>query len=122
MIKRCVFVQRPAELGRKEFAALWRGRHAALAEQLPGLLRYTINLVPDASVEAVGWDGFAELWFEDERTMEAAISSEAGARLAEDSATTFLKRVAVLVSEELVAPASDSQQRSRPAPTRQLRC
>jgi hypothetical protein len=52
-------------------------------------LRYTINLVPDASVEAVGWDGFAELWFEDERTMEAAIASEAGVRLAEDSATTF---------------------------------
>jgi uncharacterized protein (TIGR02118 family) len=116
MIKQCGFVQRPAALGREEFAALWRGRHASLARQLPGLLRYTINLVPDASVEAVGWDGFAELWFEDERTMETAIASEAGVRLAEDSATTFLHRVAVLVSEEIVDLAAHSQQRSEPTP------
>ena len=95
---------------------MWRGRHASLAQQLPGLLRYTINLVPDASVEAVGWDGFAELWFEDERTMEAAIASEAGVRLAEDSAKTFLNRVAVLVSEAIVDLAADRQQRSGPAP------
>jgi uncharacterized protein (TIGR02118 family) len=102
MIKRCVFVQAPTSLQREQFTDLWRGRHATLAKQLPGLVRYTINLVPEEATASVGWDGFAELWFEDVEAMDAAMSSDAGRRLAEDSEATFGKRVAVAVTEAVL--------------------
>ena len=60
---------------------------------------------------SVGWDGFAELWFEDIDTMEAAMSSDAGVRLAKDSESTFGKRVAVELTEAvLLAGESNDDQ------------
>lgn len=74
MAKLVGFIKRRPDIDRDEFVAHWRGPHAAIARRLPGLRAYRINVLPEDN--GLGWDGFAELWFDTETELEAALQSD----------------------------------------------
>ncbi|KQQ08494.1 EthD family reductase [Rathayibacter sp. Leaf296] len=89
MYKHVGLVTKRPELSYDEFVAYWRGTHADLAKQLPGLRRYVINPIdrrvyPDSPV-----DGIAELWFDTRGDAEAAWASEAGISTRVDGSSFF---------------------------------
>jgi uncharacterized protein (TIGR02118 family) len=71
-----IYLKRRTDLLQPVFFDWWLGPHRALAEQLPGLRRYTISLAADA--QDGPFDGMAELWFDDLAAADAAFASPAG--------------------------------------------
>jgi uncharacterized protein (TIGR02118 family) len=79
-IKRITLLKRKREMTPADFRAHWAGPHAAIARNLPGLVRYNQNHVLAASVTGPDGEwpvhGFVELWFRDRASVvEAAGSS-----------------------------------------------
>ena len=90
--KLAFFMRFRDDIGRDAAIAHWRGPHAPLALELPGLVRYVQNVVVGSlgaggviTDERARFDGFAELWFEDEAAWLAAAATEASERLYRDS-------------------------------------
>jgi uncharacterized protein (TIGR02118 family) len=105
MPRKLIFIchKRP-ELDAKQFAAEWASaRHAAIVEQIPGLMRYVHNYVSDTD-NAAAPDGIGELWFDTDEALErAASSAEMGAAV--DDAKAFLdmdRTYAVPVTEATI--------------------
>ncbi|SVB77531.1 uncharacterized protein METZ01_LOCUS230385, partial [marine metagenome] len=62
MIKQVSFFQRRKDLSPEDFRKHWRTKHADVVRRLNGLVRYVQNHALDSSS---GFDGIAEVWFED---------------------------------------------------------
>jgi uncharacterized protein (TIGR02118 family) len=60
------------------------GTHAELCKKLPGLRRYSVNLVDRERFAKFGYDRFSELWFESEEAQHAAFASPEGKTLLAD--------------------------------------
>jgi len=82
--KRLGLVRKRADMTHEQFKAHWLGTHAALCVKLPGLRRYSVNLVDSARFPGFGYDGFSELWFDDEPSLKAALESPEGRTLLAD--------------------------------------
>jgi uncharacterized protein (TIGR02118 family) len=106
MIKRCSFVRRKRALSKEEFSAHWLGVHAELAQGLPGLRKYVINVITDPP-EAV-YDGFAELWFDSDRALSEALESPAGQALRADMANFVDEIQSASVNEHAIELRSDA--------------
>lgn len=80
MLKRIGFIRRPAGMTHEEVCSHWLNVHGPLALRIPGLRGYRLNFVDKWIGEgSQDWDGFAELWFDDEESMArgfAALSDE----------------------------------------------
>lgn len=92
---------RRAELSHDEFREYWLDEHAPLAEELPGVRKYTTSIPDDPSKSP--YDGIAELYLEEGASVSDIFSSEAGSRLQAD-AETFLDQTAgeILVVDETI--------------------
>jgi uncharacterized protein (TIGR02118 family) len=75
MLKVLVVLYKRPELTWGEFRRYWKEDHGRLARQIPGLRRYVHN---DALIEGKPPYGVAELWFDDQAAMDAAMSSSHG--------------------------------------------
>lgn len=88
----------------EEFQAYWRGTHATIAGAIPGLRRYVqSHVVPAtyASARTPGFDGAAELWFDDMAALAAAMQSpQVRAALEDEKNFIDHTRVASFVTEE----------------------
>lgn len=84
MLKILFCLNRKPGLTHREFGEYWYEEHIDLVSKLPGLKRYDLAF-PDDPEEAA-YDGVAELYFESEAELEAAMDSEAGAAAAADLA------------------------------------
>ncbi|MFW5964198.1 MAG: EthD family reductase [Natronomonas sp.] len=82
MLKVVVGLVRKQGLDYEAFRDYWLTEHVPLAEAIPGLERYATSLPRDP--EERRYDGFAQLYFEDEATLERALSSEAVERTGAD--------------------------------------
>ena len=104
MLKFFVVLVRRKGLGEVEFRRYFRDVHGPLAEALPGLRRYVQNVVAeDPKRRRPGWDGVAELWFDDRAAMEAAWDSPEGAAATADlDSFADLERTTWSVVEETV--------------------
>jgi uncharacterized protein (TIGR02118 family) len=79
MLKFMVVLYRRSDLSAEEFHANLRTIHGAMAERIPGLLRYIQNHVAeDPTRPHPGWDAIVELYWEDRSTMETAWRSPEG--------------------------------------------
>jgi uncharacterized protein (TIGR02118 family) len=87
-IKRITLLKRKRDMSPEEFAAHWAGPHAEIARHLPGLVRYNQNHVLAASITGPDgeWpiDGFVELWFRDQASVEEAARSDVTRALISD--------------------------------------
>jgi uncharacterized protein (TIGR02118 family) len=78
------------------FHERYRTQHVPVASRLPGLQRYTVSR-PRGSGSDIP-ELVAELWFEDEPTMKAALRSPEMAAAAADAATLDVGRMVVFTS------------------------
>ena len=108
MIKRIAVLTRRPELSREEFARHWREMHGELSRRVPNMLRYVQNLVteevphPHLPAGVSNIDGFAEIWFEDRETMEAALATEECKALYADGPLFTATSVTFHVEEDVV--------------------
>ena len=82
--KRLGFVEKREDMTHEQFTTHWLGVHAELCAELPGLRRYSVNLVDKQRFPKFGCDGFSELWFDDEQSLWAALESPEGKTLLAD--------------------------------------
>ena len=72
MIKQVSFFKRRKDLSTEDFREHWRSKHADVVRRLNGLVRYVQNHALEASS---GFDGIAEVWFEDMESMRANVDT-----------------------------------------------
>lgn len=97
--KRLGILRRKDGLSHDEFVNHWMKRHAALCVKLPGLRRYSINLVERGRFPRFDYDGFSELWFDSEADLEAAFESSEGKTLLADL-PNFTAQIDPIISVE----------------------
>jgi uncharacterized protein (TIGR02118 family) len=98
-VKRIGLVQRKKTLTREEFLSHWLGTHAELCKRLPGMRRYSVNLVEPGRFPGFAYDGFSELWFDSEQDLQAALDSPEGRTLLADL-PNFVEKIDPLVVQE----------------------
>ena len=82
--KRLGILRKKEGLSHDEFVHHWLNKHAALCVRLPGLRRYSVNLVDRKRFPKFDYDGFSELWFDSEEALIAAFNSPEGKTLLAD--------------------------------------
>ena len=108
MIKRIAVLTRRPELSREEFHKHWREVHGELSKRVPNMLRYVQKLVteevphPHLPGGVSGIDGFAEIWFKDRETMEAALDTDEFRELYADGPLFTATSVTFHVDEEVL--------------------
>ena len=78
MVKLIYCISKRPELTVEEFQTYWRNTHAPIAAKIPGLRRYVqCHTAPETygRERAPGFDGAAELWFDDMAALAAAMGS-----------------------------------------------
>jgi uncharacterized protein (TIGR02118 family) len=96
----------------EEFRAHWVSRHGPLAQQLSGLRGYVQNHVVAREHGAFDFprgteefDGFSQLWFDDEASMRAAVATDLGRALVADEGHFIGElRIALVRQDEIIAP------------------
>lgn len=97
--KRLGILRRKDGITHEEFVDHWLKRHAALCVKLPGLRRYSINLVDRQRFPNFDYDGFSELWFDSEEALTTALQGPEGKTLLADL-PNFAKDVSPIISVE----------------------
>ncbi len=106
MYKMIFGAKRKAGMSREDFGRYWITVHADKARVVPGIKRYVINLAPDLSGSGreMAYDGFAEVWFENEEAMRASARSPEIRVVLEDEQNLFdlSTRFSVIVQEHVM--------------------
>ena len=97
--KRLGILRRKDGITHQEFVEHWLQRHAALCVKLPNLRRYSVNLVDRGRFPHFDYDGFSELWFDDEPSLWASLESPQGKTLLADL-PNFAGQIHPIVSVE----------------------
>ncbi len=103
MKKMVVLIRRRPDMELEEFRRYWRETHAPIAAKIPGLRKYVQNHVietPDGT--PASFDGVAELWFDDETSIEQVMASpEIQAAVADNENFLDVTRIEVLIVDEV---------------------
>jgi uncharacterized protein (TIGR02118 family) len=102
MVKLVGFICKRADLTLEAFRFHWLETHTKLASELPGLKRYTVNIVDRAQYPNAAYDGFSELWFDSREALDRAFSRPAVDALAADIPLFIGDLVRVVVDEREV--------------------
>lgn len=97
--KRLGILRKKEGMSDADFRHHWLNVHAALCVKLPGLRRYSINFVERGRFPHFDYDGFSELWFDDEESLIASLNSPEGKTLLADL-PNFTSHVVPIVSVE----------------------
>jgi uncharacterized protein (TIGR02118 family) len=85
LIKRIILLRRKDGVSREEFKNHWIRVHAEKLKAFKQVKKYVINYVSDSGTGPL-YDGVAEMWFENEDSMNSLYASkEFGAFLKEDN-------------------------------------
>ena len=110
MIKLVALVRRKADMDQQRFAHYWVKTHAPLAAKIPGMRGYRINIAGNpGDMAPAGYDGSAEIWFDDRASMEAGLGSPEGGVAGDDTAH-FTDSIEFLVCEEHVVLPREGQE------------
>ncbi len=106
MYKMIFGAKRKPDMSREDFGRYWTTVHAEKGKQIPGIVRYVVNLAPDLSGSGreMPYDGFAEVWFDDLDTMRASAASPEMRVVLEDEKNLFdlSTRFSVIVREHVI--------------------
>ena len=97
--KRLGILRKKDGITHEQFVEHWRKTHAPLCGKLPGLRRYSVNLVDRQRFPNFDYDGFSELWFDSEDALVASLQSPEGKTLLADL-PNFAKDVSPIISVE----------------------
>jgi uncharacterized protein (TIGR02118 family) len=98
-----LLASRPPDWTHERFVGWWRGEHAELTRQLPGLRAWRHTDV-DAALESrsEGWDGVSVLSFDTPEDLRNALDSPQWAAAVEQVGDMRGRRIAVLGTEKLM--------------------
>ena len=103
MVKLVVYFKRRAGMEVEPFQEYWRTRHAEVVCRLPGIRRYVQShtLLAGYRKGETGYDGIAEVWFDDSDAIRALDGTDALRAVQEDEAK-FIDRstMRTLVTDE----------------------
>ena len=104
MVKAIFIASKLPGLTFDEFFDHWQNHHGRLGARLPGLRRYVQNHAIEEAYADPGrtHEGWSELWFDDLRSLRAAVDSPEWKALGEDGATLFAAPMGVGVARERV--------------------
>jgi uncharacterized protein (TIGR02118 family) len=108
-------IQKKPDWTSAEFDRRWRGHHATLTAQLPGLVRGEHNYIHDHVQRGITFqrgpeqlDAFSMLWFDNDAAMSNALASPAGLALAADEMQIIANlRTVTIDQREVIRPATD---------------
>jgi len=83
MVKLVQFMVRADGYDHEAFVERWRGEHAEMAQELPGLEHYSTGVPTDP--ERAAYDGVLELGFEDMAAFSEAFDSDVGQEVQADA-------------------------------------
>jgi uncharacterized protein (TIGR02118 family) len=106
LLKRMSTLKRRPDISEADFRREWRV-HADYVRQMPGVSAYRQNVIvarelvkgQPCAYDDLPIDGIVELWFEDDRKLEAAFASPAG-RTTMAHARTFLSEITAFLVKE----------------------
>ena len=76
MLKRIGIIRRAEGMTAEALREHWLNVHGPIALRIPGLRGYRLNFVERwVGDNTQDWDGFAELWFDDEESMRAGFEA-----------------------------------------------
>ena len=100
MIKAMSLMKRKDGMSFNDFSHWLLEVHVAFARKLPGLRKYTSNVLLKQNDE-LPYDGVSELYFDDEAAMAAAFGTDAGRAAGGDAAAHCSNRVRLVCREKL---------------------
>jgi uncharacterized protein (TIGR02118 family) len=112
MIKLAVFLNAREDLERERFWEWWNVSHKEMVRRFPGLRKYCINWAVESPFTSEGvlpWDGFAELWFDDQNAAEEAYRSTQAKDATSDTKAHTSRVLRILVEETEVVPIVDDE-------------
>jgi uncharacterized protein (TIGR02118 family) len=91
-------------MSKDEFTNYWLTKHAPLAKQQFGdkLKKYVISIVVSAEGEEPGYQGIAELWFDNMAVVQALMSSPAFEQVMAHSADFARKGTWLMLEEHTI--------------------
>jgi uncharacterized protein (TIGR02118 family) len=90
MIRRVSFIRRKAGLTREQFLAHWRGAHADIVRQLPGLRGLRFTPIAKCAPAELAWDGLGETWFDTIAESDRAFGAEPFKTLLAEDRAAFI--------------------------------
>jgi uncharacterized protein (TIGR02118 family) len=114
VLTRMGLLKKKSEWSIEEFRSHWLLRHGPLARRLSGLRGYVQNHIVNKGFKGVDiprdaeeYDGFSQLWFDNDAAMHAAIATDLGrALVADESHFIGDLRIALVQEDEIVPPAN----------------
>lgn len=100
MIKIMALMKRREDMSFADFRKWIMEDHVAFARALPGMKKYTSNVLLSENPDAP-FDGVSEMFFEDEAAMAAAFATEAGKAAGGDAAAHCSNRFRMVCEEKL---------------------
>jgi uncharacterized protein (TIGR02118 family) len=97
--KRLGILRKREDMTYEQFRNHWTTTHATLCAKLPKLRRYSVNFVDRERFPKFGYDGFSELWFDNEDDLHAAFASKDGQILLADL-PNFTSQIDPVISVE----------------------
>lgn len=85
MYKVFSLIKRPDDMSFEDFQTWVTEEHPKLAKQIPGMVKYVVNVVTSDNPDNV-YDAINELYFENEESFKAGFGSEQGAAAGKDAA------------------------------------
>jgi uncharacterized protein (TIGR02118 family) len=105
--KTIFLLERDPSLSPEAFRTYWLERHVPIVLAVPNLRGFTCNVVAASSADPAPYDGFAELWWDDEAAFHEALATPEG-RAAVADVERFTASHEHVVVEEHVAAAAGS--------------
>jgi uncharacterized protein (TIGR02118 family) len=100
-----LMASKPDDWTHEQFIDWWRGDHAAVTYDLPGLRRWLHTDVQDAFEDrSRGWDGLSILSFDDRPALDAALASPQWAAAVAHVGRMRGHRIAVMGEERTMVP------------------
>ncbi len=108
MLKQLSIFRRREDLSEEAFRHYWRNRHPEVVTRLPGIRRYVQNHVTAVLRGDPGWDGIAEVWFDDIESMRANVGSPVLVDIRTDEANFIAagSMVSIITAEHAIGDGS----------------
>jgi uncharacterized protein (TIGR02118 family) len=74
MVKRSGFITRRPDLSVEAFHSHWLNQHAELVKEIARPRRYVVNLIDRRRYPDFPFDGFSELWFDEESDWDVLLT------------------------------------------------
>jgi uncharacterized protein (TIGR02118 family) len=103
MFKLIILLTKKQAMGDDEFAGYLLDVHAPLANKMPGLRKYVLNIVQKPPNKEPEYHGVAELWFDDRESMKKAFSSREGEITQKDTENFTSKTTTLFIDEHEIS-------------------